>query len=159
MADPSAAEPALILRLATQDDPAQVVQLYRHLISEEEPCDLGTAQASFAQLTQWPGSGIIVAELDGPILASCTLVVIPNLTRGGNPYGLIENVVTHADARRRGLGRQVLHFATEQAWDLGCYKVMLLTGADRPDNHAFYAAAGFEQSKTGFQMRRHPKRA
>lgn len=159
MADPGASEPALILRLATQDDLAQVVQLYRHLIPEEEPCTLSTAQASFAQLAQWPGSGIIVAERDGPILASCTLVVIPNLTRGGKPYGLIENVVTHADARRTGLGRQVLHFATEQAWDAGCYKVMLLTGADRPDNHAFYAAAGFEQSKTGFQIRRHPKRA
>lgn len=149
----------MMLRLATLDDLAQVVQLYRHLIPEEEPCDLRIAQASFAQLTQWPGSRIIVAERDGALLASCTLVVIPNLTRGGKPYGLIENVVTHADARRTGLGRQVLHFATEQAWDLGCYKVMLLTGADRPDNHAFYAAAGFEQSKTGFQMRRHPKRA
>lgn len=100
-----------------------------------------------------------MAERDGAILASSTLVFIPNLTCGGKPYGLIENVVTHADDRRRGLGHQVLHFATKQAWDLGCYKVMLLTGADRPDNHAFYAAAGFEQSKTGFQMRRHPKRA
>lgn len=149
----------MILRLATQDDLAQVVQLYRHLIPEEEPCDLNTAEASFTQLMQWHGSGIIVAEIDGAIMASSTLIVIPNLTRGGKPYGLIENVVTHSDARRRGLGRKVLHFAAEQAWAAGCYKVMLLTGTDRPDNHAFYAAAGFEQSKTGFQMRRHPKRA
>jgi GNAT superfamily N-acetyltransferase len=42
------------------------------------------------------------------IIASCTLVVIPNLARGGQPYGLIENVVTHAAYRGRGFGKRLL---------------------------------------------------
>ena len=87
-------------------------------------------------------------------MASCTLIVIPNLTRGGKPYALIENVVTHAGYRGRGYGTSILHAAAKAAWDVGCYKVMLMTGSKQPSTLKFYENAGFEQTKTGFQMRR-----
>jgi GNAT superfamily N-acetyltransferase len=90
------------------------------------------------------------------LTSSCTLVVIPNLTRSGQPYGLIENVVTHSTYRGRGFGKQILQAAVEAAWKADCYKVMLMTGSKRPSTLAFYAAAGFEQNKTGFQIRRLP---
>jgi predicted GNAT family acetyltransferase len=86
-------------------------------------------------------------------VASCTLVVIPNLTRGGRPYALIENVVTRADQRNYGFGSAILKAATERAWDQNCYKVMLMTGSKNPATLNFYKSAGFEQTKTGFQMR------
>jgi GNAT superfamily N-acetyltransferase len=81
-------------------------------------------------------------------------MVIPNLTRGGKPYALIENVVTHAAYRGRGFGQAVLRAAVERAWAARCYKAMLMTGSKRASTLAFYEAAGFEQSKTGFQVRR-----
>jgi len=34
-----------------------------------------------------------------------------------------------------------------------------MTGSQKPSTLAFYEAAGFEQSKTGFQARRLPARA
>jgi GNAT superfamily N-acetyltransferase len=40
---------------------------------------------------------------------------VPNLTRGGSPYALIENVVTHHDFRKRGFGKQILNFALAAA--------------------------------------------
>lgn len=80
--------------------------------------------------------------------------MIPNLTRGGKPYALIENVVTHANHRGAGFGRMALNAAVERAWEADCYKVMLMTGSKQPSTLAFYKAAGFEQSKTGFQVRR-----
>jgi len=93
----------------------------------------------------------LVAELDHRLVASCMLVIIPNLTRGTRPYGLIENVVTHADYRRRGLGTAVLRHALKIAWDADCYKVLLLTGSDEPGVHEFYRQAGFQKDiRTGF---------
>lgn len=93
------------------------------------------------------------------LVASCTVIVIPNLTRGGRSYALLENVVTHAEYRNRGFGKAILNAAAERAWAEGCYKAMLMTGSKRPSTIAFYEAAGFEQTKTGFQMRRLPARS
>lgn len=101
-----------------------------------------------------PGVTVFVAEHGGMLAATCTLVVIPNLTRGGRPYGLVENVVTDAGHRKAGLGRAVIAAALEQAWEAGCYKVMLLTGSKNPATLRFYAGIGFIQDKTGFQIRR-----
>jgi GNAT superfamily N-acetyltransferase len=71
---------------------------------------------------------------------------------------LIENVVTHGDFRKRGYGKQILNSAATAAWNAGCYKVMLMTGSGKPETLKFYLDAGFEQSKTGFQMRKLPIR-
>ncbi len=86
------------------------------------------------------------------------MAVIPNLTQGGTPYALIENVVTDAGHRRRGYGQAVLQAAVAAAWEAGCCKVMLLTGAGDPGTLRFYEGCGFERSKTGFQIRRAPVR-
>ena len=122
------------------------------------PMPMAAPAATLVRLEAMTGSAVLVGRVGGRLLASCTLVVIPNLTRGGKPYALIENVVTHAAARGRGHGKALLAAAVERAWQHECYKVMLLTGSERPSTHAFYRAAGFEQSKTGFQVRRMAKR-
>ncbi|MFX1323811.1 MAG: GNAT family N-acetyltransferase [Promethearchaeota archaeon] len=93
----------------------------------------------------------IVLELDEKIFASCALSIIPNLTKSGRSYGLIENVVTHTDYRRRGFGTLILQFALEVAWKQKCYKIMFLTGSKDPAVHQFYEKAGFiKDIKTGF---------
>jgi GNAT superfamily N-acetyltransferase len=79
---------------------------------------------------------------------------VPNLTRGGAPYALIENVVTHADHRKKGYAAAVIGRAVEEAWKAGCYKVMLLTGSKNPATLRFYENCGFVQDKTGYQIRR-----
>ena len=90
----------------------------------------------------------------GVLISTCTLVTVPNLTRGVRPYGLIENVVTHPDHRRTGLGRAVLSFALDVAWKAGCYTVMLATGSRREETLHFYEGAGFDRGgKTFFEAR------
>jgi GNAT superfamily N-acetyltransferase len=100
------------------------------------------------------GISVFVVERDGILAATCTLIVIPNLTRGARPYALIENVVTDAAQRRHGLGRVVIEAAIAAAWKCGCYKVMLMTGSKKPETLRFYTGIGFTQDKTGFQIRR-----
>lgn len=147
-----------IVRVATAEDIPALLDLYTHLIADDPLPATADAAGVLEQLMAIKGSAIVVAELDGVLTSSCTLLVIPNLTRGLRPYALIENVVTHTDYRQRGLGRQVLDAACQAAWDAGCYKVMLLTGSDRPETHKFYCGVGFEQNKTGFQKRQIPVR-
>jgi len=85
------------------------------------------------------------------LISSCVLTVVPNLTRGCRPYGLVENVVTRVSHRRRGCATAVLHHALELAWSQRCYKVMLLTGSTDAGVLAFYEAAGFKPGvKKGF---------
>jgi GNAT superfamily N-acetyltransferase len=52
---------------------------------------------------------VLGVELDGLLVASCTLTLTPNLARGTRPWGQIENVVTHRDYRKRGLGQALVN--------------------------------------------------
>ena len=155
---PARSDDELNIREAQSGDLPQLQQLYRHLTPDDPICPADDALAILQRFLSYPGSAILIGEADGVLATSCTLVVIPNLTRGGRSYGLIENVVTHSDWRNRGFGRLILQAAAERAWAAGCYKVMLMTGSKKPSTLEFYRSVGFEQSKTGFQMRRHPVR-
>jgi len=90
-------------------------------------------------------------ECDDRLASTCTLTIIPNLNHNLRPYGLIENVVTDPAHRRRGFATLVLRHAVREAWELGCYKVMLLTGSKQESTLRFYEQAGFQRGvKTGF---------
>jgi GNAT superfamily N-acetyltransferase len=101
-------------------------------------------QAVWDEALRNPRCRYVGGYVDGKLVASCTITVIPNLTRACRPYGLIENVVTHADHQRMGWGRAVLHSALDFAWQQNCYKVMLLTGRKDASTLQFYEAAGFD---------------
>ncbi|WP_199885229.1 GNAT family N-acetyltransferase [Pseudomonas bohemica] len=146
------------VRIAALEDVPALIRLYRHLNPSDDDAGLEDAERSFNLLKAYPGSGIFVGCYDGNVVCTCTLIVIPNITRAGSPYALIENVVTHGEHRNKGYGKMVIDQAVKAAWNVNCYKVMLMTGSQRPAVHNFYRAAGFEQNKTGFQIRRAPER-
>ncbi|MEM8729255.1 MAG: GNAT family N-acetyltransferase [Pseudomonadota bacterium] len=152
------AEFELTITEATSGDLPELLALYQHLNPNDDPIDPAEAQRIFDRFQTSNGNVILCGWCAGALVSSCTLIVVPNLTRGGRPYGLIENVVTHSDHRGRGHGQAMLDAASARSWEQGCYKVMLMTGSRRPSTLAFYERAGFEQSKTGYQKRRLPKR-
>ncbi len=144
----------LVVRPADRSDLPRLLDLYVHLDPDDARCQPEEAAAILDRLSRLEGSAVLVGAVGDRLVTTCTLVVIPNLTRGDQPYALIENVVTHADHRGAGFGRAILGAAVERAWAAGCYKVMLMTGSRKPSTLAFYEAAGFAPSKTGFQVRR-----
>ena len=94
---------------------------------------------------------LIVCEIDGKIVASCVCVIIPNLTRNVRPYAFVENVVTHAEYRKKGYATDCLNFAKKIAEENHCYKMMLLTGSKEESTLNFYRNAGYNSSdKTAF---------
>lgn len=59
----------------------------------------------FEQILDRDGLDIVLLELDGEVLGATYLNVIPNLSRGGRPYAVIENVVIAAHRRGEKLGQ------------------------------------------------------
>ena len=98
---------------------------------------------------------ILVAVLpDGRLVATCSLIIVPNLSRGARPYAIIENVVSDAAHRGQGHGRAVLQAAMRAAREAGCYKVAPATGRPDPAIHRFYESAGLTAGgKTHFEAR------
>lgn len=145
---------ALAIRAATTADLEAVLALYRHL-HPEEPAAPDAAAAVWQEIVHHPGTTVLLGTLpSGVLVTSCTVVVIPNLTRNAAPYALIENVVSHAEHRGKGYGKAILRAAIAEADRHRCYKVMLMTGSKRESTLRFYASAGFSQDKTGFSIRR-----
>lgn len=142
------------IRSAARDDLTNLSRLYAELNPDDEVLEQEFAAQTYDQILAHPGLTIFIATRNEQALAAATLVVVPNLTRGGKPYAIIENVVALREFRGQGLGRAMVKHAIETAWGAGCYKVMLLTGRADPDVHRFYEGCGFIQNKTGFQIRR-----
>jgi GNAT superfamily N-acetyltransferase len=134
-----------------EDELQQLLDLYVHLHSDDPAPDILKLSRIWQGIISNPALHYIGAEYDGRLVSTCCLVIIPNLTRSGRSYGLIEHVVTHPDYRCMGLGTAVLKYALAIAWEVDCYKVMLLTGSKKPETLRFYEKAGFKADvKTGF---------
>ena len=141
----------IIVRYINKDELQKLLELYKHLHTDDPELIPDNIHLLWEEICKDKNMHYIVADRDGQLVASCVLIIIPNLTRNARPYGLIENVVTHNDFRRKGYGTQVLRKALDIAWGHGCYKVMLLTGSKQEGILRFYEKAGFKMGvKTGF---------
>ena len=144
-----------MVRLISFNELDKLLELYKHLNPEDPDIScLVATEDLWTKIYNDPNQCIFVYEKDGRLVASCTLIIICNLTRGGRSYGLIENVVTHENYRKRGYGKAVLDKAIEAARERGCYKVMLMTGRKDEGTLSFYEKVGFERGmKTGLCKR------
>ena len=92
-----------------------------------------------------------VAEEQNRLLATSCITIVPNITRKGRSYAVIENVITHPDVRRKGIGRAMIQLLLDFAKENDCYKVMLFSSNERKIAHDFYKSIGFNGDiKRGF---------
>ena len=143
-----------IVRSATAHDLHGVLNLYQHLHPHESQLETATAERVCSTLLASSVTTVIVAQATELLVSSCTLAIVPNLSRGGRSYGVIENMVTHTDYRRLGFGQRVLAHALNLARQADCYKVHLASGSKRETTLRFYEGAGFHRDgKTYFEVR------
>lgn len=132
------------IRELQEDDLNQLLLLYRHLHKTDVALpEASTVKSVWYEILSNPNYRYFGGFLDKQLISSCNLAIIPNLTRGCAPYGIIENVVTHSEHRNKGFGKAILSHALNTAWSSNCYKVMLLTGRKDPATLQFYESAGF----------------
>lgn len=143
-----------MIRIASSADLAGVLALLQHLSPNDPLPDPAKAEAAWGALLGSELTTVFVADGGSGLASTCTLAIIPNLTRGARSFGVIENVVAHPGQRRAGLARAILADALEAAWNAGCYKVMLASGRDE-ETLRFYERCGFKRGgKTHFEARR-----
>jgi GNAT superfamily N-acetyltransferase len=134
----------------------EILELYSELQPTDPILSKDQANRIWDQISQkdnfrYYGLAVNSPEKSSILISSCTISIIPNLTRGGRPYGLIENVITRNEFRNTGYGTKLLQNVLDIAWKEKCYKVMLLTGSKKESVHNFYKKNRFlPELKTGY---------
>lgn len=135
-----------MIREITEADFDGLLRLYTQLHNNPMPEKTEAVMDVWNRIRNDRNHHIIVAEEDGEIVSSCICVIIPNLTHGQRSYAFIENVITDAAHRNRGLASQCLDYAKELAVKEHCYKLMLLTGSKQEETLRFYEKAGYNRN-------------
>ncbi len=92
---------------------------------------------------------IMVADLDGQIVGSITLLIEPKFIHQGGLVGHIEDVVVRSELQSKGIGEQLVNAALEYAKNRGCYKTIL----DCDDNvKPFYEKIGFKRNSNAMRF-------
>ena len=128
------------IRLAQTTDAAAVNVLLHQL---DYPQD-GTA-ATAARIQTWgddPSSAAYVADADGDLLGLVAVHICPFFERAGS-WGRIVALVVSDQARRQGVGGQLVAAAESFAASHGCVRVEVTSADRRQDAHGFYLRRGY----------------
>lgn len=145
---------AVQIREARQADLEKVLALYSAI--EDNSADVLTleeAQTVWAQFSRYPSYRLWVAcdtSNRDTVVGTYALLVMHNLAHRGAPSAIVEDVVVAAEQQGRGIGRQMMAHAMQQARQAGCYKLALSSNLRRKGAHAFYESLGFAQHGLSF---------
>jgi GNAT superfamily N-acetyltransferase len=149
--------PALTIRRAARADVPAIVRLLADdpLGSQREHAAdplPASYYAAFAAIDADPRNELVVAELDGQVIGTLQLTLLPYLTFQGGTRAQIEAVRVDQRWRSRQIGRQLFEWAIARARDRGCHMVQLTTNASRPEARRFYERLGFVASHVGMKL-------
>ena len=96
----------------------------------------------FKEIKINPKHIIIIAELNGEIIGTTTLLVEPKFIHQGGKVGHIEDVVVRKEFQGRKIGQKIIKFVLQIAKMQGCYKTILDCS---DDVKSFYEEIGFKQ--------------
>ena len=136
----------MIIRKAKGTDANQLKTLYFEYLTHfppKEEQDMSLWQSLLEKFEKDENMYLLVAEEDGKVVSSVQMAIIEGLTHNVRPFAVIENVVTHADYRNKGLASALLEKASEIARERRCYKVFLETGSNKESTLNFYRNNGF----------------
>ena len=76
------------IRPAVSGDLPALLALYRHLNSSDPELDARVADDRYDRMLNQPGMTVLIGFSGIVAVASVTLIVVPNLTRGGASFAL-----------------------------------------------------------------------
>ena len=139
------------IRQAESTDVAAVLTLYAQIdFNNDAVLSEAEALKIFAEFARYPSYRLFVAMDAAQVVGSYALLVMHNMAHGGMPSAVVEDVVVASAHQGRGIGRQMMDHAKEEAKAAGCYKLALSSNLKRRAAHSFYDSLGFEQHGLSF---------
>jgi GNAT superfamily N-acetyltransferase len=145
--------------VVSEIDPSQVAATWPVMHQLRTHLDLDQYVAAVARMRETDGYRLAAASLDDVIGAVAGFRVMEMLYCGRILY--VDDLVTDAGMRSRGLGKALLDWLTQQASALGCGQLHLDSGLQRLDAHRFYERESMTKTAFHFASRidadgRHP---
>ncbi len=110
--------------------------------------DRNKAKSILKTINQNPDHVVFVAEYDGKIIGSTTLLIEQKFIHSGGKVGHIEDVVVSSQHQGKGIGEKIIKFVLDYAKKQGCYKTIL----DCDDTvKPFYEKLGFKSHSIGMR--------
>ncbi|HEU5358095.1 MAG TPA: GNAT family N-acetyltransferase [Gemmatimonadales bacterium] len=135
------------LRPATTDDAPAIAGLLTQL---GYPTLVDAARARLADLLRrGPPDRVVVAEVDGKVVAVMTLHLTPELHRA-RPIGRVTALVVDESVRGSGVGAEMMEEAERILRADGAGLLELTSNMRRVDAHRFYERLGYQ--KTSFRF-------
>ena len=103
--------------------------------------DKNKADDIFEKINSNPDHIVAVAELDGKIVGSTTLLIEPKFIHDGGLVGHIEDVVVDKNFQGQKIGEKIMKYLLQYSKDRGCYKTILEC---TDDVKPFYEKLGFK---------------
>jgi glucosamine-phosphate N-acetyltransferase len=103
--------------------------------------DRNKADEIFEKINSNPDHIVVIAEVDGKIVGTTTLLIEPKFIHKGGLVGHIEDVVVDKDFQGQKIGEKIMKYLLEFAKNRGCYKTIL---DSTDDVKPFYEKLGFK---------------
>ena len=144
----------LVLRRAVAGDLAALVRLLADdvISAGRESDDLAPYAAAFERIDADPAQLLVVGEVDGDLVCTLQLTVIPGMARSGALRGQVEAVRVRSDQRGRGVGEAMMRWAVDELRSRGCAMAQLTTDKRRLDAHRFYTRLGWVATHEGLKL-------
>ncbi|MEQ9422923.1 MAG: GNAT family N-acetyltransferase [Cyclobacteriaceae bacterium] len=107
---------------------------------------------AFEIITSDQNADLMVAEIEGKVIATFQLNYLQYLTYKGGMRVLVEGVRVHDNVRGQGIGKKVFEYIIQVARRKGAHLVQLTSNKKRSSAIKFYEALGFEASHEGFKL-------
>ena len=109
-------------------------------------------QRAFSRIMESPDNLLFVTTLDGAVVGTFQVTLLPGLVGGGRLRAKFESVHVLPQHRGHGLGGKMIAHAIAVAKGRGAGIVELSSNKKRFAAHRFYERLGFAKSHEGFKL-------
>lgn len=141
----------MVIRNMLKTDIPQLAVLYKQFWNEDS--NVLVMEDQFDRLSEQEMYILLSATINDRLVGSVMGIVCQELYGNCKPFLVLENMIVDKSARRKGVGKSLLHKLEEFAGLKNCTQIILVTERERADACSFYESCGFQRNNKGYKKR------